>query len=171
VVEPDPAMREILVAEIGEHVTVAIETAELTALPSDDALIAALSTREAMVREHLAPAARFFLLRLRSVRGSLEGQVRPSASAILTIVSRSSDFRQWARAILIAVGIEPDCLSEVDTALPGWQERASAGTLAITDVVAARLLPPACLRRIFRVISDASLAELAQSCGATVTLA
>jgi GntR family transcriptional regulator len=160
VVEPDPAMREILVAEIGEHVTVPIETAELSALPGDEALIATLPTREAMVRQHLPPAAHLFPLRLRSVRGSLEGQVRPSADAILTIVSRSSEFRQWARAILIAVGIEPDCLSEVDTVLPGWQERASAGSLSITDVVSSSLLPPACQRRVFRIISDASLAEL-----------
>jgi DNA-binding transcriptional regulator YhcF (GntR family) len=161
VAEPDPAMREIVVAEIGEHVTVPIETAALSALPGDDAFIAALPTRETMVRKHLPAAAHLFLLRLRSVRVSLEGQVRPSAEAILTIVSRSSDFRQWARAILIAVGIEPDCLSEVDTALSGWQERASAGTLAITDVVAARLLPAGCPCRIFRIVSDASLAELA----------
>jgi DNA-binding transcriptional regulator YhcF (GntR family) len=170
VVEPDPAMREILLAEIGEHLAVPIETAELTALPGDDALIAVLPTRELLVRKHVTPGAHVFLLRLRSVRGSLEGQVRPVANAILTIVSRSSDFRQWARAILIAVGIEPDCLSEVDTALLGWQERACAGTLAIADVVSASLLPPSCQRRVFRVIADASLAELAQSCGATVTL-
>jgi len=170
IVEPDPAMREILLAEIGEHVTVPIETAELPALPGstttgDGALIAALPTRETTVRKHLPPEAHFFLLRLRSVRASLEGQVRPSPNAILTIVSRSSEFRQWARAILIAVGIQPDCLAEVDTVLYGWQERASAGALAICDVVAARLLPPRCPCRIFRIISDASLAELS----ATVT--
>lgn len=160
VVEPDPAMREILLAELNEHLTVPIETAELTALPGDDALIAVLPTREAMIRGQLPPGAHLFPLRLRSVRGSLEGQQRPSANAILTIVSRSPEFRQWARAILIAVGIEPDCLSEVDTALPGWQERVSAGTLAIADVVSDGLLPTGCQRRVFRIIADASLAEL-----------
>lgn len=152
VVDPDPAMREILAAEIGPPA----ETAELTDLPTDDALIVVLPTRASLVRK----SAHIFPLRLRSVRGSLEGQARPSPDAILTIVSASADFRHSARAMLIAVGIEPDCLSEVDTALRGWQKRAAAGTLAIADVVSASKLPASCPRRVFRLIADSSLAEL-----------
>ncbi len=91
-----------------------------------------------MVRERLAPGAPFQVLRLRSVRGSLETETMPGPNAIVSVVSRSSEFRQFARAMLIAVGLEPECLCEVDTAVEGWRERVRAGTLAIADVVAAR---------------------------------
>jgi DNA-binding transcriptional regulator YhcF (GntR family) len=140
IVEPDPAMREILEAEIG-----------LNSDEGSDALAVALQTRA-------TPGS--FILRLRSVPGSLEGQTRPPANAIVTIVSASQSFRLWARSILIAVGIEPDCLSDADTGIPGWQER--VGNLAITDTVAAKLLPAGTMSKVFRIIAEASIAELKQ---------
>ena len=66
--------------------------------------------------------------------------------------------------MLIAVGIEPDCLCEVDTADPDWQQRARSGTLAIADVVAARMLPAEFRPRVFRVIADEGIAEMKQLC-------
>jgi DNA-binding transcriptional regulator YhcF (GntR family) len=168
VAEPDPGMREILIAEVGGHLSVPVEGIEFTALSNIPApgacLVAALPTRAAVVRKQLARTTPFLILRLRSVRAALEAQTKPAPNAILSIVSRSPEFRQWARAILIAVGLEPECLCEVDTALEGWQERALAGTLAITDVVAVQQLPGGCEARVFRVIADSSLAEMKRIC-------
>jgi len=144
--DPEPAMKEILEAEIG------IESRE------GSELIVALQTR-------LQPGSSAYALRLRSVRGSLEGQPRPPKNAILTIVSASASFRQASRAMLIAVGIEPDCLSDVDTTIDGWQDRVKAGSLAISDMVAAKLLPPGCPSKVFRIVADSSIAQLRQMCG------
>jgi DNA-binding transcriptional regulator YhcF (GntR family) len=165
-VEADPSMREILLAEVREHVAVPVDAVDAANIPSDgDRLVVALPSRAAAVRKHVPKGVSFLTLRLRSVRGSLEKETRPAPNAIVSIVSRSPEFRQWARVMLIAVGLEPACLCDVNTAEDAWQERARVCTLAVADVVAARNLPPECVTRVFRVIADASVAEMKQYCG------
>jgi hypothetical protein len=99
------------------------------------------------------------------VRASLETQKAPARNEIIAIASRSPEFRQAARVMLIAVGIEIERLCEIDATIHRWQERAGAGSLVITDVVAARDLPPARQAKIFHVIADSSIAEMKQFCG------
>lgn len=165
-VEADPSMREILLAEVREHVAVPANAVDAANIPLDgDGLVVALPSRAAAVRKHVPKGASFLTLRLRSVRGSLEKEKRPAPNSIISLVSRSPEFRQWARVMLIAVGLEPACLCDVDTAEDGWQERAGAGALAVADVVAARALPAVCPVRVFRVVADASIAEMKQYCG------
>jgi hypothetical protein len=67
--------------------------------------------------------------------------------------------------MLIAVGIDPECLHEVDAASAGWQDRLSLTTLVVTDVLAVRELPAGCPARVFRIVADSSIAELKQFCG------
>ena len=161
VAEDDPAMRRILQAEIEEHLKMAC--AEQVTKPGN-CLIVALSSRLAKVREGL-PAGVFCLpLRLRSVGGSLVGQSRPEPNSLISIVSASPEIRFWARAMLLAVGLEPDGLQEVDANLDGWRERLGSTTLAITDMMTARELPAGCIARVFRIIADSSLEELKQLC-------
>ena len=168
VAEPEPAMRAVLAAEIGESLSLPVVPVGIAGLSElddpTDCLIAVLPTRVPDARRQLAPGTALFEIRLRSVRGSLEGQTRPGRNAVVTLISASEDFRRWARAMLIAVGIEPDCLCEVDTADPDWQQRARSGTLAIADVVAARMLPAEFRPRVFRVIADEGIAEMKQLC-------
>ena len=168
VVEPEPAMREILKAELTEHLGDRVDT---TAAPdfSEPALrfkglAAALPTRAQTMRRALPEGVLLIPLRVRSARQSLEGQARPASGVVVSIVSRSTEIRYWARALLIAVGLASDSLCEIDAARPGWQDRISRGTLAITDVVTARELPAGCLAKVFRVIADSSIAELKQLC-------
>ena len=161
--ENDPGMREILLAEMREHLTVPVEAADVP--PDSDTLVVALPSRAARVRNNLPKGVPFLTLRLRSVRGSLEKEKMPAPNAIVSIVSRSAEFRLGARVMLIAVGLEPACLCDVDTALDGWQERAQAGALAVADVVAARGVPQRCATKVFRVVADASIAEIRQYCG------
>jgi DNA-binding transcriptional regulator YhcF (GntR family) len=164
VVEADPAMREILLAELREEITAPVDAVDPEKIAIDgNALAVALPSRAASVRKLLPKAVPLMTLRLRSVRGSIEKEKKPAPNAILSIVSRSAEFRQWARVMLIAVGVEPECLCDVDTSLDGWRERARAGALAVADVVAARDLPPGA--KVFRLIADASLGELKQHCG------
>jgi hypothetical protein len=63
--------------------------------------------------------------------------------------------------MLIAVGLDPDTLSEVDTAESDWQRRALAANWVISDVVAARSLPRETREaKVFRVIADSCLDEI-----------
>ncbi len=164
VAEPDAGMREILLAEIREQLPLPAEAFECAALPAAG-LVVSLPGHAAAVRSRLPEHAPYFQLRLRSVRDSLEKETRLGPKAIVSVVSRAPLFRQTALAMLIAVGLDPACLCEIDSALDGWQERARAATLVIADIVAAASLPAGCKTRIFRVIADVSLAEMKQLCG------
>ncbi len=170
IAEPEPAMREILQAELGEQLTIAVEFIEAPDFSAisklDRGLVVALPTRATKVRRSLPPGVLCITLRLRSVSASLERQSMPRPDTILSIVSRSAEIRQWARAMLIAVGIDPECLHEVDAASAGWQDRLSLTALVVTDVLAARQVPAGRPVRVFRVVADSSIAELKQFCGA-----
>jgi hypothetical protein len=163
-------MREILQAELGEQLTTPIEfveTADFSDVAKlDRGLVVALPTRSTKVRRSLPAGVLCITLRLRSVSASLEGQSMPRPDTILSIVSRSAEIRQWARAMLIAVGIDAECLQEVDAGSAGWQDRLSLTALVVTDILAARQLPAERPARVFRVIADSSIAELKQFCGA-----
>lgn len=162
--EPDGAMFEILQAELGEHLNLPIE-----ALVSPDgegrlnrSLVVALPTRATKIRNRLPGGVPCIALRLRSVRGALEEQTMPDSNIVVSIVSRSIEIRYWARAMLIAVGLDPDSLSEIDAASDGWQARLQSGAFVVTDVVSARKLPHACQAKVFRVVADSSITELKQ---------
>jgi len=159
-VEPDPAMREILKAEIAEHVERRVDTLDAGRAPEPGSVVAALPTRALAVRRSLPAGVLFVPLRLRSVHSAMEEQARPPKAAVLSIASRSVEIRYWARAMLIAVGLHPDSLQEVDPGEAEWQQRLKLSHVVITDVVTAPLLPSSCPARVFRVIADSSLRQL-----------
>jgi GntR family transcriptional regulator len=165
IAEAEPAMREILRMELAESLAVPIGFVNLPAMElAGRALVVALPTRAAKLRRQLPRGVPCITLRLRSVRASIEGQTKPPPGTVVSIVSRSVEIRLWSRAMLIAVGLHPDSLSEVDATTHGWQDRLGRGTLAVADIVTARELPAGCQARVFRVIADSSLAELKQFC-------
>jgi DNA-binding transcriptional regulator YhcF (GntR family) len=165
IAEPDPAMREILEAELAESLSVPVSADWKASEGMGGALVVALPTRAAKIRRQLARGVPCIALRVRSARASIESQTKPAPDTVVTIVSRSAEIRLWSRAMLIAVGLEPDALSEVDTADAGWRDRLSRNALVVADVIAARELPPGCAARVFRIIADSSIAELKQFCG------
>jgi hypothetical protein len=73
--------------------------------------------------------------------------------------------------MLIAVGLDPDTLSDVDTAEPDWHLRALAANWVVSDVVAARSLPrEAREAKVFRVIADSCLDEIRALTASDVTV-
>lgn len=165
IVEPEAGMREILRAEIGERLSIRLEAVESAKIEgADRALVVALPTRAGKIRRELPRGVLCVALRLRSVRQSLEGETRPDPRVVVSIVSGSAEIREAARAMLIAVGLAPDALTEIDAARQGWRERVGNGSFVVTDIVAARELPPRCIARVFRVVADSSIEELRQLC-------
>jgi DNA-binding transcriptional regulator YhcF (GntR family) len=162
IVEPDPAMREILVAELG-RLGIPVEARENPA--GAGGLVVALPTRMAHIGPGLPIHARRLTLRLRSLSDALAGEAMPGARAILTVVSRSHEIRLWTRAVLISVGIDGDCITEADPAEAGWADRFRLSAIVIADVVAERELPVGVNCRALRVIADSSLDELKRLCG------
>lgn len=161
IAEPDPAMLEILQAELGEALTVPVVAAD-NPVTQEGSLLVALPTRAAKVRRQRGLPCT--ALRLHSIRAALENQTKPPPNAVVAIVSRSAEIRLWARAMLIAVGLDPEAVVEIDASNSGWRSRLSRDAFVVSDVVMARDLPRDCPARIFRVIADASLVELGSLC-------
>jgi GntR family transcriptional regulator len=171
VVEPEPGLRAILCAEIAEQIRTSVESiepGELSGVPNVGRyLIVTLATQVAVVRRNLPRGAVCVPLRLRSVPAELDGQARPRPNALVSVISRSAQIRFWARIMLIAVGLDPLCLCEIDPREQDWRPRLAQSALVVTDIAMAAELPPGCPAKVFRVVADSSIVELKQLCDAS----
>jgi len=157
VIEPEPELGEILAAELREHIALPVTAGVLGKLDEDAAAVALMS------RTHLMPpGVPHHLLRMRSVPEYLQGQTRPAPDALIGVASSSPEILRRIRTILAAAGLDPDALAFRDARESGWRRGLRACQFVITDVVTARRLPSKCTARVFRVISDASIADLRQ---------
>ena len=164
VIEPDEEMRRILIAEIREATSFRVAGAGLEDCSRAEVLAGAaplaMYGQAERVRAELPPGTSCTLLRLRSVPSSIQGQERPSADELVTVVSHWPDFLKWARTMLVAAAIDPDALSFRDARERGWKKGLESSMMVITDTLTAALLPAACRTRVFRIISDSSIEEL-----------
>lgn len=150
-IEPEPELCGILTAELREHIALPVTAA----VPEGSAAVALMS------RAHLMPPGMpHYFLRMRSVPEYLQGQTRPAPDALIGVASSSPEILRRIRTILAAAGLDPEALAFRDARETGWRRGLNACQFVITDVVTARRLPAKCTARVFRVVSDASLAEL-----------
>lgn len=161
VIEPDAELRSILIQEIKEATGFRV----LGASFDDCANLAGAApvtmfAYEEKARAMLPSNAPLTVLRLRSVPASLLAEERPSPDALVTVVSRWPEFLKWAHTILVAAAMDPDALSFRDAREREWQKGLTSSALVITDALTASHLPHGCRTRVFRIISDASIAEL-----------
>lgn len=163
VIEPDTELRRIIISEIETATGVNVRgvgpgkyaKADLTRA----APIAMLRQAE-FVRSSLPRDTYLITLRSRSVAESLLGEKPPPVDALIAIVSRWPDFLRWSHTILVAAGIDPKALTFRDARKKDWEKGLRSTAFVITDSVTAHLLPAGCSARVFRVVSDFSLAEL-----------
>jgi len=153
VIEPEPELGEILAAELHDQVP----------LPIADGVSEGFAAVALMSRKHLLPpGVPYHLLKMRSVPEYLQGQTRPAPDALIGVASSSPEILRRIRTILAGAGLDPEALAFRDAREAGWRRGLNACQFVITDVVTARRLPPKCTARVFRVLSDASIAELRQ---------
>ncbi|HKQ74861.1 MAG TPA: hypothetical protein VJ810_14300, partial [Blastocatellia bacterium] len=120
----------------------------------------ALYGQAEVVAAALPPKMACVLIRTRSVPETLKDEKRPSENDLITVVSHWPDFLHFAHSVLAAVNLDPDSLSFRNTAEKGWERGLRASTFVITDAATAAQMPPGIRVRVFRIIADASLAEL-----------
>jgi DNA-binding transcriptional regulator YhcF (GntR family) len=164
VIEPDVELRQILMAEIEAATGTRVCGSSLDefregAMLTGAALVAMYSQAEA-VRQILTPGVECLYLHSTSVVERLKGEQPPAPEALIVVVSRWPNFLKSARAILIAAGLDPCALGFRDARRSNWKKGLRAAALVITDSLMANYLPARCAVRVFRVISDASIAEL-----------
>ena len=164
VIDPDPEFREILMAEIKAATGFRVEGAGLGDCANHGVLVGAVPValygQAEVVAAVLPPKMACLLIRTRSVPETLKDEKRPAESDLITVVSHWPDFLHFARSVLAAVNIDPDSLSFRNTAEKGWERGLRASSFVITDAATAPQMPPGIRVRIFRIIADASIAEL-----------
>lgn len=162
--ESDPELREILVAEIASATKVKVRGAGPADLDGASSLAGAtllgLYGHLESFNEHVDPQTDVLVLHSASVVESMKGQTRPPADALVAIVSRWPEFLRWARTMLVAAGLDADALSFRDARERGWEKGLRSATFVITDSLMAPRIPAECKIKIFRVLAQSSLKEI-----------
>ena len=168
VVEPDPELRRIVIAELAETISIPIEGCNFgeCAPLLAGACIATLPSKLDRVRAEL-PGVRVHCLRVRPVPTALAEHLPPAGarSGILVgIASRWPEFLRFARTMLVAAGFSSDALMLRDPAEPGWKHGLNAAAAVVCDLVTAQQLPGV-NTIVSRVLADG----VAQELSATLT--
>ncbi|HEU4714319.1 MAG TPA: GntR family transcriptional regulator [Pyrinomonadaceae bacterium] len=162
VLEPDPELREILMAEIAFATRVKVIGVGPNGL--DGSLIGAVPVvlyghLEAF-GDQVKPETDLIVLHSGSVVESFRGETKPRRDALIGIVSRWPEFLRWSRTLLVAAGLEPDALSFRDARERGWEKGLRSAAFVITDSLMAPRIPAGCEIKLFRIISDRSIKEI-----------
>jgi GntR family transcriptional regulator len=162
--ESDPELREILVAEIAGAAKVRVKgagPAEIDAVSSlTGAVPLVLYGHLESFGERIDPQTDLLVLHSASVVESMKGQTRPPADALVAIVSRWPEFLRWARTMLVAAGLDADALSFRDARERGWEKGLRSATFVITDSLMAPRIPAGCEIKVFRVLAASSLRDI-----------
>ena len=164
VLDPDSALREILAAEIAEATGFRVATASIADAEDRNLLVGAVPVAlygmAEAVTATLPPTTACLLLKTRSLPETLKGERPPAPEELISIVSHWPAFLQIARSVLIAVGLDGDALNFRDAREPEWMRGLRSSSMVITDSATALRMPTGLHARVFRVISDSSIAEL-----------
>lgn len=163
-IEPDEKLRQIIAAEIQEATNFPVTTCGLEECGQREmyfgSMPVALVGQGEVVRAALPPHSHLLLLRMRSVTEALKNEKRPAPEDLLIVVSAVPDFLDWSRSVLSAVGLDPLSLEFRNANEGGWQRGLEASTFVITETITEKIIPAGVKTRVFKMISDSSLAEL-----------
>jgi len=160
-IEPDPELREILVAEISTATKVKIKGAGPEEFDeAAGAVPLVLYGHLEGFADRIKPETDLLVLHSASVVESMRGQTRPSPEALVAIVSRWPEFLRWARTMLIAAGLDADALSFRDARERSWEKGLRSASFVITDSLMAPRIPVSCELKVFRVLAESSLKEI-----------
>jgi len=164
VIEPDEELRQILLWEMQNALTLpvigcSLEEVTAAAVLSAAVPVALLNKIEA-VRRLLSPDADLLTLHIRPVGKSLAAYLPAPSAAIVGIASRWSTFLNTARTMLIAAGFHPDCLVLRDASKPNWQRGLKDTAAVVCDSLTARDLNGITRVLPFSLLSESCLKEL-----------
>jgi hypothetical protein len=164
VFEPDPDLREILVAEIALATRARVSGIGPAELDGGGPLLGGVPVvlygHLDRFRDRLKPETDVIVLHSASVVESFRGETKPRPDALIAIVSRWPEFLRWSRTLLVAAGLDADALSFRDARERGWEKGLRSAAFVITDSLMAPRIPTGCEIKLFRVIAERSLKEI-----------
>ena len=160
--EPDPELRQILVAEIATATRVKVRGVGPNEF--DGALTGAaplvLYGHMGEFADRIKPGVDLIVLHSASVVERMRGQTRPPRDALVAVVSRWPEFLRSARTMLVAAGLDADALSFRDARERNWEKGLRSAAFVITDSLMAPRIPMGCEVKVFRVLAESSVKEI-----------
>ena len=167
-IDPDPEARDILLAEIRAYTKLPAFGASLEDCANPEILLAAIPlcrpSKTNTVRALLPAGVELITLQIRSANTRLNPWLPKLKGQLIGVVSRWSDFREIARTMLGAAGVDPDLLVIRDVTRPRWVRGLEQTGAIICDAQTAATgkLPPGPRVFIFPILADTAHAELAR---------
>jgi len=159
--EPDPELRSILVAEISAVTKVKVAGVGVNGFDgTTGAVPLVLYGHLGDFADRIKPETDLLVLHSASIVESFRGETKPSPDALVAIVSRWPEFLKWARTLLVAAGLDADALSFRDARERNWEKGLRSAAFVITDSLMAPRIPGGCQVKVYRVLSEASLREI-----------
>jgi len=159
--EPDPELRAILVAEVS-----AVTKAKVHGVGPDEienttgGVPLCLYGHMGQYADHFKAETDVLVLHSASIVESFRGETKPSRETLVAIVSRWPEFLRWARTLLVAAGLDADALSFRDARERNWEKGLRSAAFVITDSLMAPRIPAGCPVKVFRVLAESSLKEI-----------
>ncbi len=169
VAEPEPELRDILVAELAEAIEMPVSGLEwrdtVPAAEVAGAAVTAMLSRADAVRNALPSGVAHHFLRLRSLAEHFAGQQRPAPGTLIGIASSSPEILRRVRTLLLAAGVDEEAIEIRDARESNWARGLKSCTFVIADKITARKLPKSCKARELCVLSGSAIEELRQFLG------
>jgi DNA-binding transcriptional regulator YhcF (GntR family) len=165
-VDPDPDGREILLTEIQKLTRWPAEgiSIEDAARPeaSFSAIALCLPRMTKLVRAALPAGIELITLQIRSANKWLDPELPSLKGKLIGVVSAWADFREIARTMLAAAGVNPDLLVVRNPRRPRWQRGLEQTGAIICDAhtAATRKMPKGKRIFVFSLLADAARVEL-----------
>jgi len=163
-IEPDVELRRIVVADMEQAVSFAVQSCGLEDCSQalEGSIPVVLPNRLETVRKAVSDGTDLLTLRFRSVPSSL-GEWLPAPSGTLVgIASRWPDFLKLAHTMLSAAGFHPDSLVSRDARNTNWQRGLNQTAAVICDSATAKDLPAGCRAIPFSLLAESSIDDLRQ---------
>lgn len=160
--EPDPELRQILVAEVATATKASVKGAgpdDLAGVLAGAAPLVLYGHMNAFA-DRVEPKTDVLVLHSASVVERMRGQTRPPSDALVAIVSRWPEFLRWARTMLVAAGLDADALSFRDARERNWEKGLRSAAFVITDSLMAPRISAGCEVKVFRVLAESSLKDI-----------
>jgi len=168
IIEPDPELRRIVICEMELALSLPVVgcSPEECNTPGmlEGSMPAVLPSKAVAIRKLLPAGKELVTLQVHPVAPELQAYLQrympAHSSDLVGIVSRWIDFQRIAQTMLVAAGFAPECLLVRDAAKPGWKRGLETAVGVVCDAAIEPELPAGVRAIVFRLLGEASIADL-----------